>query len=63
MRSGAESRARGNPREDNEVCDLPSADPFFDQWLRHHLGKLYDPVMREPLPREFIRLLSESKPK
>ena len=35
----------------------PSGDPVFDQWLNHHLGRLYDPVVQEPIPAELLRLL------
>jgi hypothetical protein len=34
-----------------------ATNPAFDRWLTHHLGRLYDPVVHEPLPEEFIRLL------
>jgi hypothetical protein len=35
----------------------PSANAAFDRWLTHHLGRLYDPVVREPLPQELMRIL------
>ena len=38
----------------------PAPDARFDQWLGHHLKRLYDPVANEPIPADLIRLL-ESK--
>ena len=35
-------------------------DANFGQWLTHHLSRLYDPVVNEPLPADLIRAL-ESK--
>jgi hypothetical protein len=29
----------------------------FDPWLSHHLGRLYDPIVQEPIPPELLRLL------
>jgi hypothetical protein len=40
-----------------EASDTPRAGPVFDQWLTHHLGRLYDPVVNEPIPAELLRLL------
>jgi len=37
----------------------PYGSPAVDRWLAHHLSRLYDPVIREPLPPEFIALLAE----
>ena len=36
------------------------SDANFGQWLTHHLSRLYDPVVKEPLPADLIRAL-ESK--
>jgi hypothetical protein len=36
------------------------SDANFGQWLAHHLSRLYDPVVNEPLPADLIRAL-ESK--
>jgi hypothetical protein len=47
-RSGT-STARGRPK----------ADPVFDGWLTHHLSRLYDPVVHEPIPDELLKLLKE----
>jgi len=35
------------------------SDAGFDLWLNHHLCQLYDPAMREPLPAELLKLLSQ----
>lgn len=35
----------------------PLADAKFDQWLAHHLKRLYDPVANESIPADLIRLL------
>jgi hypothetical protein len=40
---------------DADVAPIP--DATFNQWLTHHLRRLYDPVASEPLPAELIRLL------
>jgi hypothetical protein len=37
----------------------PTADPLFDGWLTHHLSRLYDPVVNEPIPPDLLRLLEE----
>jgi hypothetical protein len=37
----------------------PKSDPMFDGWLTHHLSRLYDPVMEEPIPAELLKLLKE----
>jgi hypothetical protein len=39
--------------------DRLSPDFVFDQWLTHHLGRLYDPVTSEPLPTDLLRLLEK----
>ena len=59
---GCSANARGNPMEDERGSELPCSDSAFDQWLTHHLGKLYDPVVNEPLPHELIRLILQRKP-
>jgi hypothetical protein len=44
----------------NALADRRSASgpgPVFDQWLTHHLGRLYDPIAQEPIPSELLRLL------
>jgi hypothetical protein len=33
------------------------SDANFGQWLTHHLSRLYDPVVNEPLPADLIRAL------
>jgi len=35
----------------------PLSDAAFDQWLTHHLRRLYDPVTNEPIPADLIRAL------
>jgi hypothetical protein len=37
----------------------PKQDPMFDNWLKHHLSSLYDPVIQEPIPSDLLRLLEE----
>jgi hypothetical protein len=37
----------------------PQSDPLFDGWLTHHLSRLYDPVIQEPLPADLLKLLEE----
>jgi hypothetical protein len=37
----------------------PATDPIFDGWLTHHLSRLYDPVVHEPIPEDLLRLLEE----
>jgi hypothetical protein len=37
----------------------PKQDTPFDSWLKHHLSRLYDPVIHEPIPTELLRLLEE----
>jgi hypothetical protein len=49
--SGNHSAEQGSPR----------GDMAFDRWLVHHLERLYDPVTREALPDDLIRLLDEKK--
>jgi hypothetical protein len=36
-----------------------AANRTFDRWLTHHLGRLYDPVVQEPLPADMRRLLEK----
>ena len=40
-----------------EVEESPISDATFDQWLTHHLRRLYDPVASEPIPADLIRAL------
>jgi hypothetical protein len=37
----------------------PNSDPLFDGWLTHHLSRLYDPVINEPIPADLLKLLEE----
>jgi hypothetical protein len=37
----------------------PSGDAVFDGWLNHHLSRLYDPVIQEPIPEDLLKLLKE----
>ena len=43
-----------------EQTESAVSDANFGQWLAHHLSRLYDPVVNEPLPADLIRAL-ESK--
>ena len=38
-----------------EAEELPISDATFNQWLTHHLRRLYDPVASEPIPADLIR--------
>jgi hypothetical protein len=40
----------------------PHDETAFDAWLRGELSRLYDVVMREPVPDELLRILHESPP-
>lgn len=33
------------------------SEPGFDRWLGRQLHRIYDPVLHEPVPDEFLRLL------
>jgi hypothetical protein len=35
------------------------SDPMLDTWLNHHLSRLYDPVIQEPIPTDLLKLLEE----
>ena len=37
----------------------PKSDPVFDGWLNHHLSRLYDPVIQEPIPADLLKLLEQ----
>ena len=37
----------------------PKSDTVFDGWLTHHLSRLYDPVIQEPIPVDLLKLLEE----
>jgi hypothetical protein len=37
----------------------PKSDSVFDGWLTHHLSRLYDPVIQEPIPADLLKLLKE----
>jgi hypothetical protein len=56
------SSGRGSP-ENSSTSDLakgkPKADAIFDGWLNHHLSRLYDPVIHEPIPADLLKLLKE----
>jgi hypothetical protein len=39
--------------------EKPQNDAVFDGWLTHHLSQLYDPVIREPIPLDLLKLLEE----
>jgi hypothetical protein len=45
--------------EGESACGGSSLDSAFDRWLTHHLGRLYDPVVQEPLPADLLRELEE----
>ncbi len=44
-------------RPPNTNAAPSESDAAFDQWLAHHLGRLYEPVASEPVPPELVRLL------
>jgi hypothetical protein len=55
---GAQQAMDARRSSDAFRSGIPSyAEPVFDQWLTHHLGQLYDPVVQEPIPAELLRLL------
>ena len=37
----------------------PKGNPAFDGWLSHCLGRLYGPVIDEPIPADLLRRLEE----
>jgi hypothetical protein len=39
----------------------PSGDAATDRWFRQQLRKLYDDVASEPVPDEFLQILSRMK--
>jgi hypothetical protein len=41
----------------NQRPGVTRIEPVFDQWLTHHLERLYDPIVQEPIPAELLRLL------
>ncbi len=50
--------------ENKNVVDIgprgkPKSDPVFDGWLKHHLTRLYGPVLEEPIPKDLLRRLEE----
>jgi hypothetical protein len=55
---GREGRAN-KTSEDATARGKPPSDPAFDGWLTHHLSRLYDPVIQEPIPEELLKLLKE----
>ncbi len=55
----ARPRRPMKPCQTGEGKAAPSADPVFDQWLTHHLGRLYGPVVQEALPEDLLRLLEQ----
>jgi len=55
---------RREGRADKRIGDTitrgkPNSDPVFDGWLTHHLSRLYDPVIQEPIPEDLLKLLKE----
>jgi hypothetical protein len=44
-------------RGERAPMGTPKSDPAFDRWLTHYLGRLYDPVVQEPLPDSLVRML------
>ena len=47
-------------RSERARAGTPASDPVFDRWLTHHLGRLYDPVVQEPLPDHLLRVLDKT---
>lgn len=35
------------------------ADPAFDQWLQEKLQVLYGPVVDEPIPEDWLKIIQE----
>jgi hypothetical protein len=56
-RDGPRQEKKSHPTEDAQVA--PANDHVFDQWLTHHLGRLYDPVAEEAIPESLLRLLEQ----
>jgi hypothetical protein len=54
---GNEPGPATSPQSDNGTGGQGPSNPVFDRWLTHHLGRLYDPVIREPLPEDLMKLL------
>ena len=54
---GESEKLASTPNVSQEAHGAPVADARFDQWLGHHLKRLYDPVADEPIPADLIRLL------
>ena len=46
--------------DSDETLGTFTSDATFDQWIGHHLQRLYDPIAKEPIPADLLRLL-ESK--
>jgi hypothetical protein len=53
----------GNPTDANSPATptAPSGDAATDRWFRQQLRKLYDDVASEPVPDEFLQILSRLK--
>jgi hypothetical protein len=54
-REGRGNKKAGGPT----LGGKPKSDPLFDGWLTHHLSRLYDPVIQEPIPADLLKLLEE----
>jgi hypothetical protein len=54
-REGRGDKQTGGPT----MRGKPQSDPLFDGWLTHHLSRLYDPVIQEPIPADLLKLLEE----
>ena len=59
---GMEAHGMGRPEpqtgeESSERAEESMSDATFDRWLTHHLRRLYDPIVNEPIPADLIRAL------
>ncbi len=57
-----ENRCRmsdGNSATNTDSKGKPVSTAAFDNWLTHHLVRLYEPVVKEPIPEDLLRLLEE----
>jgi hypothetical protein len=55
---GREGRG-GKQTANTTARGKPKSDAMFDGWLTHHLSRLYDPVIDEPIPADLLKLLEE----
>ncbi len=56
---GDDDPTRAAPGSPEPETQAPETDAAFHRWIGHHLGRLYDPVFRDPLPEDLLRVLDE----